>query len=94
MKLKPLAKDFYKSLRKRPAVRRTMYSPLLNFLKNPNKEPDFDKDLDTILIKAELEAQKVLKKIVFHSASIIASQTMRTLLPLLKSYLMKNVKAL
>ena len=28
-----------------------MYSPLLNFLKNPNKESDFDKDLDIILLK-------------------------------------------
>ena len=33
-----------------------MYSPLLNFLKNPNKKSDFDKDLDTTLIKSELKA--------------------------------------
>ena len=33
-----------------------MYSPLFNFLKSPNKEFDFDKDLDTTLIKYELNA--------------------------------------
>ena len=49
-----LAKDWYKSLRTRLEGRRTVYSPLLNFRKNPNKESDFDKDLYTILIKSEL----------------------------------------
>ena len=33
-----------------------MYSPLLNFLKNSNKETDFDRDLDRTLIKCELKA--------------------------------------
>ena len=33
-----------------------MYSPQLNFLKNPNKVSDFDKNLDTTLIKFELNA--------------------------------------
>ena len=51
-----LAKDLYKSLRKRIKKRKTMYSPLLNFLKDPNKESDFDKDLDTTLRKSELKA--------------------------------------
>ena len=32
-----LAKDLYKSLRKRIKERRVVYSPLLNFLKNPKK---------------------------------------------------------
>ena len=32
-----------------------MYSSLLNFLKNPNKEFDFDKDLNTTVIKSELK---------------------------------------
>ena len=50
-----LPKDLYKSLRKRIEERRAVYSPLLNFLKNPNKESDFDKDLDTTLIKPELK---------------------------------------
>ena len=31
--------------------RRTVFTPLLKFLKNPNKESDFDNDLDTTLIK-------------------------------------------
>ena len=51
-----LLKIYKKSLRKRTDERKTVYSPLLNFLKNPNKEPDFDKDLDTILKKSELKA--------------------------------------
>ena len=51
-----LKKDLYKSLRKSIEERRTVYSPLLNFLKNPNKESDFDKDLDTTSIKSELKA--------------------------------------
>ena len=51
-----LAKDLYKSLRKRIEERSTVYSPLLNFLENPNKESDFDKDLNTTLIKSELKA--------------------------------------
>ena len=33
-----------------------MHSPLLNFFKHSNIESDFDKDLDTILIKSELKA--------------------------------------
>ena len=33
-----------------------MYSSLQHFLKNPNKEWDFDKDLDMTLIKSELKA--------------------------------------
>ena len=44
-----LAKDLYKSLRKRIEER-------LYFLKNPNKESDVDKNLDTTLIKSELKA--------------------------------------
>ena len=51
-----LAKDLYKSLCKRIEPRRTVYSLPLNFLKHPNKESDFDRDLDTILIKLELKA--------------------------------------
>ena len=39
-----LAKDLYKLLHRRIEERRTVYSFLLNFLKNPNKESDFDKD--------------------------------------------------
>ena len=49
-----LATDLYKSLRKTIEDRTTVYSSLLNFLKNPNKESDFDKDLHTTLIKSEL----------------------------------------
>ena len=45
-----LAKDLYKSLCKRIKEGRTVYSPLLNLVKNPNKKSDFDKDLDTSLI--------------------------------------------
>ena len=41
-----LAKDLYKLLRKIIEERRTVYSSLLNFLKNPNKESDFDKNLN------------------------------------------------
>ena len=48
-----LAKDLYKSLRERIEERRTVYSPPLNFLQI---DSDFDKDLDTILIKSELKA--------------------------------------
>ena len=33
-----------------------MYSPLLNFLKNPNKESDFDEDLNMTLTKSKLKA--------------------------------------
>ena len=51
-----LAKDLYKSLRKKIEERRTVYTPQLNFLKNPNKECEFDKDLDVTLIKSELKA--------------------------------------
>ena len=51
-----LAEDFCKSLRKRIDKRRAVYSALLNFLKNPNEESDFDKGLDTTLIKSELKA--------------------------------------
>ena len=47
-----LAKD---SLRNRIKERRTVCSALLNFLKNPNKRSDFDKDLDTTLIQSELK---------------------------------------
>ena len=46
------AKDLYKSLRNRVEERRTVYSPLLNFLKNPYKKSD----LDTDSIKSELKA--------------------------------------
>ena len=45
-----LAKDLYKSLRKRIEERRIVYLPLQNFLKNPKNECDFDKDMDTILL--------------------------------------------
>ena len=51
-----LAEDLYKSLRKSIKERRTVSSPLLNFLNNPNKESNFDKDLETTLIKSELKA--------------------------------------
>ena len=37
-----IPEDLYKSLRKRIEERRTVYSALLNFLKNPNKKFDFD----------------------------------------------------
>ena len=81
--------NLYKSLCKIIEERRTSYSLLLNFLKNPNKETDFDKDLDLTLIKSELKAinsiprfAKDLKKILYHSTSIIASQMWRTLLPM------------
>ena len=50
------AKNLWKSLRRRTQERRTVYSPPLNFLKNLNKEPDFDKDSYTTLIKSELNA--------------------------------------
>ena len=39
------------------AKERTVYSPLLNFLKNPNKEFDFDKD-NKIQIKKILRFAK------------------------------------
>ena len=78
-----LAKDLYKSLRKRIENRSIVHSSLLNFLKNPN---DSDKDLDTSLIKSELKALKLrfakgLEKIPYHSTLIIASQIRRTILP-------------
>ena len=65
-----LAKDLYKSLHKRIEERRIVY--LQNFIKNPNKESDFD----TALIKSELKAlnlrfAKVPEKILYHSTSII-----------------------
>ena len=95
------AKDFYKSLCKIMEERRIVYSAKLNFLKNPNKESDFDKDFDTTLIKFELKALILLyamvrKKILSHSTWIVASQMRRTLLSVLKSYLVtsKNTKAL
>ena len=50
------SKDLYKSLCKRIEGRWTVYSFLLNFLKNPNKESEFGKGLDTTLIKSELKA--------------------------------------
>ena len=50
-----LGKDLCKSLRK-TLERRTVYKPLLNFIKNPNKESDFDKDLDMTSMKSELKA--------------------------------------
>ena len=73
-----LAKDLYKSLRTRIEGSRTVYSPVLNFPKNSNKECDFDKDLNTTLIKNEfnsliLRYAKDLEKILCHSISIIAS---------------------
>ena len=75
-----------------------MCSPLINFLKNSNKESDFDKDLDTTLIKSELKAlilriAKGLKKILYHSTSTIAAQMWIILLPLLKSHLMPSKNA-
>ena len=50
-----LAKDFYRSLGIRIEERRRKYSSLLNILRNTNMS-DFDKDLNTILIKSELKA--------------------------------------
>ena len=61
-----------------------MYSPLPNFLKNPNKKSNFDKDFDTNFAKVPE------KKILYHSTSIVAFQIRRILLPLLKSYLMPS----
>ena len=46
-----IAKDLSKSLRKSIEERRTVYSPLLNFLKNASKESDFD----MTIIKSELK---------------------------------------
>ena len=70
---------------KRIEEKKTVYSPLLNFHKTPNKESDFDKDLDTILIKSKLKAlilrfAKGPEKSLYYSTSIIASQMRRTLL--------------
>ena len=84
-----LAKDLYKTLRKRIEERRNVYLPPLNFLINPNKEFDIDKDLDMTLIKSKLKILK--KKIQYHSTSIIAFQMRRTLLSLLKSYLQNQL---
>ena len=50
-----LAEVLYKSLCKRREEGKTVYSSLLNFLKNPTKECDFDKDLNTTLIISELK---------------------------------------
>ena len=63
-----------------------MYSSVLNFLKNPNKESDFDKDLDTNLIKSALKAliMRIAKGPEKNSISL--DHMRRTLLPLLKSY--------
>ena len=36
--------------------KRTVHSPLINFLKNVNKDSDFDKYLDTTLINFQLMA--------------------------------------
>ena len=75
-----LADRVYKSLYKRIEERRTVYSTLLNFLKNPNKKSDFGKDLHTTLIKSELKALILRfakgpeKNILYHSTSIIASR--------------------
>ena len=99
------ARDLYKSLGKRIEARGTVYSSPLNFLKNPNNESDFDKDLDTTLIEFKLKvlilcfAKGPKKTILYHSISILyhsASQMRTTLLPLIKSYLTpsKNSKAL
>ena len=48
-----LVKDLFEPLRKGIEERITLYSLALNFLKNPNKKSDFDKDLDTTLMKSE-----------------------------------------
>ena len=69
------AKDLYQSLRKSREERRTVYSPLLNFLKNPNKESEFDNNLDMTITKSKsCVLQTVLKKILCCSTSIIGSQ--------------------
>ena len=94
-----LANDLYKSLRKRIEERRTVYSALLNFLRNPNKESDFDNDLDKTIIKSRSKslilrfAKGSEKKFLYHSISLIASQMRRTILPLLKCYLMPSISA-
>ena len=48
-----LAKDFHIN-HIRIQERRTVYSPPLNFFKNPNKESDNDKALNTTLMRSEL----------------------------------------
>lgn len=50
-----LSKDLYNSLSNRIQERRTMYSTLSNFLKNPNKISDFDNKLDMVLLKKEIK---------------------------------------
>ena len=52
-----LAKDLYKSLRKRIEERRTVHSPPLDFHRSSNTETDFDKDY---------VFQNLPKKILYH----------------------------
>ena len=85
--------DLYKSLRKRIEERRT------NCVFTFTKFSDFDKDLDTTLIKSELKPlilrfAKGSEKNSISLALIIASQMKRILLTFVKSYLMpsKNAK--
>ena len=95
-----VAKDFYKLLSKRIDACITVYSTLLNFFKNPNKESDFDEDVDTILIKFELKvfilhfAKSLEKK--FCIDSVLSTSIIASLFSLLKCYLMpsKNAKPL
>ena len=56
-----LPKGLCKSLSKSTEERRTAYSSLLNFFKNPNKESNFSKNLETTLTKFELKALILLK---------------------------------
>ena len=52
----PVTRDFLKFVPQFLGVFGIVYSPLQNILKNPNKGVDFNKDLNTSLIKSELKA--------------------------------------
>lgn len=50
-----LSTDLYKYLRKRIQERRTVFSTILNFLKNPSNKSALGSSLDMIQIKAEIK---------------------------------------
>lgn len=50
----PLSEELYKSLRKRIQERRTIYSTVINFLKNPSLKSEFDEDVSFHRIKKEI----------------------------------------